>query len=310
MCTLEGSASVPEHVESNVGLGEAGCSATGHSQRDGRVAARIPTLPVTGERFVPGMVGERLFRQHEVRYVFAGALAKNKRVLDVASGSGVGTRYLSSAGAASCIGLDIDKLAVQYARAAYDDCVFIQCEATRLCLAEASVDAVVSFETVEHIEDQKAFLLECRRVLTPGGIFVCSTPNRTLARWGEDNPFHCRELTVEEFNDLISSVFTDVQLYAQNTSNYPLYVARTLLARLLKRIRLMESISQLLRGKSSFASQTTEFGRDFIDLKEIEPLKAALLRLRQPLFVIAVGRKAPASLPTESLPLDSVSRLP
>jgi ubiquinone/menaquinone biosynthesis C-methylase UbiE len=143
----------------------------------------IPILPFTGERIVPGMGAEALFRQHEVRYLFAGSFVKNNRVLDVASGSGLGTDYLLRSGAQSCVGLDIDQAAIEYARARYPNCEFTQCEATRLCLADDSVDVVVSFETIEHIKDQKAFLSECKRVLKPEGLVICSTPNRTLSRW-------------------------------------------------------------------------------------------------------------------------------
>jgi ubiquinone/menaquinone biosynthesis C-methylase UbiE len=250
----------------------------------------IATLASTGERLVPGTMGGKLFRQHEVRYVFAGALVQGKQVLDVASGSGIGTHYLLCAGARSCLGFDIDREAIEYARAAYSDCRFTQCEATRLCLADASVDVVVSFETIEHIKDQKAFLLECRRVLRPGGVFVCSTPNRTLARWGEDNPFHLRELTVAQFNDLVAAVFTDVCLFSQNDSVYPLYVGKTILSRILNRLKLMDSIKRFL-SQPTTSPQATEFSGNSDNVsEEIKRFKSQLLC--QPMFVIAVARKA------------------
>src|SRR5262249_23325333 len=81
-----------------------------------------PTLLFTGERIVPGQVSEDMFRAHEARYVFAGRLVKDKAVLDVACGAGIGTHYLLTAGAQSCSGLDIDGPAIDYARAAYKGC--------------------------------------------------------------------------------------------------------------------------------------------------------------------------------------------
>ncbi len=155
-----------------------------------RIAEVVPDLEYTGERLVPGKGGEALFREHEARYIFAGKFVRGMRVLDVACGSGIGTQYLLQAGAHSCIGLDIDRAATDYATAKYKDCIFIRCDATSLCVAKASVDVIVSFETIEHVKEQKAFLLECRRVLRPGGTLVCSTPNRALSRWGDANPFH------------------------------------------------------------------------------------------------------------------------
>src|SRR5271169_2569473 len=143
-----------------------------------RIEELVPDLEHTGERLVPGKTGEALFREHEARYIFAARFVKGMRVLDVACGSGIGTQCLLQAGAHSCIGLDIDRAATDYARTRYKDCIFIRCDATSLCIADASVDVVVSFETIEHVKEQKAFLLECRRVLRPGGTLVCSTPNR------------------------------------------------------------------------------------------------------------------------------------
>ncbi len=42
---------------------------------------------------------------------------------------------------------------------------------------DESFDVVVAFEILEHLFDTKGFLEECRRVLTPGGEILISTPN-------------------------------------------------------------------------------------------------------------------------------------
>jgi 2-polyprenyl-6-hydroxyphenyl methylase/3-demethylubiquinone-9 3-methyltransferase len=44
-------------------------------------------------------------------------------------------------------------------------------------VADESVDAVVCVGTLEHIPDKERVLGQVRRVLTPGGRFVCLTPN-------------------------------------------------------------------------------------------------------------------------------------
>jgi SAM-dependent methyltransferase len=48
----------------------------------------------------------------------------------------------------------------------------------RLPLAAATVDAVVSFEVLEHVRDEKAALSEIHRVLRPGGWVAMTVPNR------------------------------------------------------------------------------------------------------------------------------------
>lgn len=255
-----------------------------------RMAEVVPDLTQTGERLVPGKTGGTLFREHEARYIFASRFVKGMRVLDVACGSGIGTQHLLRAGAHSCIGLDLDRAATDYAKARYKDCIFVQCDATSLCIAEASIDVVVSFETIEHVKEQRAFLLECKRVLRPGGTLVCSTPNRALSRWGEANPFHLKEFNVGEFSDLVGQIFTEVQLYEQSNEFYLRHIGRKVLLRLLERLRLAEPVRRLVRRKPSTVTARLEFGGNFDELDgEIQPRRASLLY--QPIFVIAVARK-------------------
>jgi len=45
-------------------------------------------------------------------------------------------------------------------------------------LPDDSVDCIVSFEVLEHVDDEAAVLAELRRVLAPGGRLVMTVPNR------------------------------------------------------------------------------------------------------------------------------------
>jgi SAM-dependent methyltransferase len=47
----------------------------------------------------------------------------------------------------------------------------------RLPFEDASFDAVVSIEVIEHVENQFAFLRELLRITRPGGLIVVTTPN-------------------------------------------------------------------------------------------------------------------------------------
>jgi ubiquinone/menaquinone biosynthesis C-methylase UbiE len=248
------------------------------------------TSSVAVERIVPGQVQDALFREHEARYIFAGKFVRNKRVLDVACGTGIGTQFLLGAGACSCIGFDIDAEAVAYAKAAYKRCSFAQCDATMLCLPNSSVDVVVSFETIEHIRDQQRFLLECRRVLRPAGILICSTPNRAIIRWEGENPFHLRELSTAEFEQLLETIFCEVSLYAQNRVNYLPYITRRLVSRSIDRAGLKKIVKRVLRWEPGPLAHRTEFDSSLYNIDdEIQPYHKSLLN--QPMYVVAVSHK-------------------
>ncbi|MCO5232257.1 MAG: class I SAM-dependent methyltransferase [Chitinophagales bacterium] len=75
-------------------------------------------------------------------------------------------------------------------------------------IQDNSFDTVVSFQVIEHIEDDLKYLQEIYRVLKPGGMAVITTPNInwTLTR----NPWHVREYTPTELLQLCQKVFQNV----------------------------------------------------------------------------------------------------
>ncbi len=72
-------------------------------------------------------------------------------------------------------------------------------------------DSLVSFQVIEHIEDDVMFMSEIHRVLKPGGVAVLTTPNikMSLTR----NPWHVREYTKEELTALAKTKFSNVDLF-------------------------------------------------------------------------------------------------
>jgi len=177
------------------------------------------SLEFTGERFLPGTAGE-IAQEHWHRYAFARSLARGRRVLDVACGEGYGSAWLARE-AADVTGVDIDARAVGHAAATYraSNLRFAVGSATALPLPAASVDAVVSFETLEHLprEAQAGMIAEFDRVLTPTGILVLSSPNRPQysdAR-GYRNPFHLHELDRDELVALLGGAFRACRWFRQ-----------------------------------------------------------------------------------------------
>ena len=176
-----------------------------------------PCLPWTGERLIPSLFGQ-IATEHLHRYAIARALATGKDVLDIASGEGYGSALLAQV-AHSVTGVDCSSQAVEHSKLKYrkPNLRFLQGNCINIPVANASMDLVVSYETIEHITQQEIFLDEVRRVLRPGGTFIVSTPDVVGYNDGKDipNPFHLRELSRTEFLRLLHSCFANVASYGQ-----------------------------------------------------------------------------------------------
>ena len=87
-------------------------------------------------------------------------------------------------------------------------------------------DIVISFETVEHLSDPRDFFRKVSEILIPGGIFICSTPNKQrLSGAGNINPFHPSELSYDEFKNLFKLEFTIKNEFHQSeTISYSRYM--------------------------------------------------------------------------------------
>jgi ubiquinone/menaquinone biosynthesis C-methylase UbiE len=175
-------------------------------------------LPADGERFLPDRMPGNIELEHRHRYLFAAQLTAGKDVLDIASGEGYGSAMLAGS-ARSVIGVDISPAAVEHARGRYrlPNLEFSCGSCSAIPLADASVDLVVSFETLEHHAEHAKMLTEVRRVLRPGGLLVISTPDKLeyTDKPVNRNPFHVKELYKEEFRALISGHFRHVRMIGQ-----------------------------------------------------------------------------------------------
>jgi SAM-dependent methyltransferase len=169
-------------------------------------------LEFTGERYVPGTAGE-IAHEHWHRYAFARAFVAGRRVLDVACGEGYGSALLADA-AVHVTGVDIDARTLAHARATYaghTNVEFVEGSAAKLPLPDASVDVVVSFETIEHLQaaDQPRMLAEFAWRAASGRRTgpVVTQPPRVHRRAHHVNPFHIHELDRDELARLVDPLF-------------------------------------------------------------------------------------------------------
>ena len=176
-------------------------------------------MEFTGERAIPGQTDPDLMNEHWARYAFAEALVGSKRVLDAGCGVGYGAARLAEV-AAEVVALDQarDPLTAGGKQYSHPRLRFVQGDCTRFPFADSSLDAVVAFEVIEHLDEWKALIEESRRVLVPAGQFIVSTPNRLY--YGEaredPNPFHVHEFTHDEFREELGRCFPHVMLFLEN----------------------------------------------------------------------------------------------
>lgn len=162
----------------------------------------------SGERQVaPVLSGIR--RDHVARYEWAArVLPYGSRVLDIACGVGYGARILAEAGH-HVMAVDISVEAIAYGKTHYAH------DRIRWCVSSAeyldkstldfidtgALDAVVSFETIEHLKNPEPFLRKMRS-LAPR--LLASVPNEECFPYTGQR-FHFRHYTREEFASLLRS---------------------------------------------------------------------------------------------------------
>jgi SAM-dependent methyltransferase len=162
-----------------------------------------------------------LYYQHVARYEWAARTFAGANVLDAASGTGYGSRKLRES-SPRVVSLDIAADALAEGKSTTPDLRALVGDTMRLPFRDAAFDTFVSFETIEHVQDDAQYVREARRVTRPGGTFVCSTPNRRVVNPGNTiadppfNRFHVREYDAGELESLLRQSFSDVTILGQS----------------------------------------------------------------------------------------------
>ena len=156
------------------------------------------------------------------RYQWAQQYVRpSMKILDLACGTGFGSALLSRAVGVTVIGGDLDPPSLAAAAAELgteSGPHFAAMDGTRLPLPDRSLDLVLSYETVEHIEQYRDFAGELARILKKSGTLLLSTPNRLLT--SPDgvirNPFHTQEFDMPGLGRLLSGHFSEVSVMGQH----------------------------------------------------------------------------------------------
>jgi len=237
--------------------------------------------------------------EHRQRYEFIAQKCVGKRVLDIACGVGYGGEILLNSGARSVVGADIDAGAIATARDLFGQSglLLAGADAESSPFADSSFEVVVSFETVEHVPQPGRLFDEIERVLRPGGLFVCSSPNREFGGDHRENPYHLSEMSFQEFEDLFSRRFDIEEAFSQTHSDSYLRHFE-----LLEAITSLQSVLRFSRALRLENALRKLLGRQVLDPKPMDPLLARFVpgdmvieRLGHPsakhLTFILVGRR-------------------
>ena len=167
---------------------------------------------VGNDRITPGDVRADVYLHHAKRYGFVSQFCQDKDVVDIASGTGYGTKILSRH-ANRVVALDLEVNPLRYGRLTFgsDNIRRANADMRALPVSDSSADTIVCFEAIEHITEHEDFVGEVHRVLRSDGQFIVSTPNLEIySRPENDNPYHVGMLSEADFTDLLSQFFEDV----------------------------------------------------------------------------------------------------
>jgi SAM-dependent methyltransferase len=183
----------------------------------------------TVERVTPGTESWNEYgEEHLQRYHFFKSYYSGRSVIDAACGTGYGTSFIAESGAAKATGIDISKDAVDFASKHFRHSVlhYREFDCNQINEFGHNAELVISFETIEHLHDPEVFIRNVAETLLPGGIFICSTPNKDrLSGAGHFNPFHPSELPWHEFKNLFEKYFTVTGSFHQSeTVEYMRYM--------------------------------------------------------------------------------------
>lgn len=174
-------------------------------------------LKMTGERLVTGLNNKFGTFEHLHRYALARIVSQGKVILDIASGEGYGTNLIAQT-AKFAYGVDISEEAISHASKKYSapNIKFIKGSTSDVPLEDASIDVVVSFETLEHHDEHEKMFSEIKRVLRKDGALLLSSPEKSIySQRDPGNQFHIKELTLDQLSALASKYFAHTEVFFQ-----------------------------------------------------------------------------------------------
>ncbi len=188
-------------------------------------------LQQTGERQVATSL-DGIKPNHRNRYQFAidkilGNLRDSSKqlvLLDAACGIGYGTAMIADAVYSTAIGIDVSEEAISeaikhYKRENNDFMVVDLSDSYAWPFSDSFFDAIISIETIEHIEDAESLIA---RFSESTNFLIASVPNQDIVPFDKKNhPFHFRHYTKGQFETLLNDYGFKVECWATQYDKIP-----------------------------------------------------------------------------------------
>jgi len=150
-----------------------------------------------------------IFQRHMIAYMETAKMISGK-VLEIGCGEGYGITELAPR-AEQYFAVDKYNTTISEELKEQNNITFKQMEVPPLKgIDNNSIDFVVTFQVIEHINNDELFISEIYRVLKPGGKLILTTPNQLMSL--TRNPWHFREYTPNQMQEILQTSFQDIDI--------------------------------------------------------------------------------------------------
>jgi len=202
---------------------------------------------------LPGqkITGEQLARLYQ-RYHFAQQFCKDKEVLEVACGGGMGLGYLAKV-AKKVVGGDLDRNILKNPLEYYkerDNIEIREFDAQNLPYEDNGFDVVILFEAIYYLEKPEKLVSEARRVLKDKGVLLICTVNKDWADFNP-SPYSTRYFSAPELYSLLIKKFSKVNLFGA----FPVSkkgVKNKIISLIKRMAKAFNLVPKTMKGKETF----------------------------------------------------------
>ena len=167
---------------------------------------------------VTELPGNRITREQQARlyqrYRFARDFCKDKEVLEVACGGGMGLGYLAKV-AKKVVGGDLDKEILKHPLEHYQGRNKIEIkefDAQDFPFEDQSFDVVLLYEAIYYLTKPEEFLSEAHRILKDDGVLLICTANKDWADFNP-SPHSTKYFSAPELYSFTNQKFSKVELF-------------------------------------------------------------------------------------------------